>query len=225
MFTLGPALVAGAPTDPSFASVTLLLKGDGANGATTFTDSSSFVRSISRNGTTTITTAQSKFGGSSINFPGSASNLDCGSGISFTGAFTIEFWLRYTDETTIGQVLLSSSSASPYFYLSKGTNGTNSRIEARVNATSLTSAPYDLSVNTWYFVQFTRTAGGALSLYVGGALKDSSSNATSIPSGRQIYVGYDALIGNALVGQIDDLRITDGIVRSSAVPTEAFPSA
>ena len=217
------SLTAPSADDPYWSNVLLLLKGEGANGATTFTDSSSFARSISRNGTTAITTAQAKFGAASINLPGS-SNLSCGTGIGFSGAFTIEAWVRYTNESLIGQVIFSSQGTSPYFYISKGTNSTNSRIEARVNATVLSGAPYDLVANTWYFVQFTRSAGGALSLYVNGVLKDSGSNSSSIPTGRAILVGGDSVAGNAFVGQIDELRITDGVVRPTTVPTDEFPT-
>lgn len=56
------------PTDPDFASVALLLHMDGANGSASFTDSSGNAHAVTANGGAQISTAQSKFGGSSADF-------------------------------------------------------------------------------------------------------------------------------------------------------------
>ena len=67
MFTVGPAFYGGS-ADPYAANVISLLHFDGVNGSTTFTDQVPS-RSWGRSGTSTISTAQSKFGGSSLNVP------------------------------------------------------------------------------------------------------------------------------------------------------------
>jgi len=75
----------------------LLLHFDGANGSTTFTDSSSNALTVTANGNAVIRTAQSKFGGASGYFDGS-------SRVSFdpeifhfgTADFTIEMWINAT---------------------------------------------------------------------------------------------------------------------------------
>ena len=61
---------AAGPPDPDFANVSLLLHGDGTNGSTTIVDSSSSSKTVTAVGDAQISTAQSKFGGSSIYFDG-----------------------------------------------------------------------------------------------------------------------------------------------------------
>lgn len=87
----------GAIADPFASAVTLLLRGDGSNGSTTFTDSSSFARSVTRNGNTVISTAQSKYGGSSIYFDGDNDWLQISYNVhTYTQNITIECWLYPT---------------------------------------------------------------------------------------------------------------------------------
>jgi hypothetical protein len=63
------------PTDPYFSNVSLLLHGDGANGSTTIVDSSPSPKTVTAVGNAQISTAQSKFGGSSLAFDGSGDYL------------------------------------------------------------------------------------------------------------------------------------------------------
>jgi len=96
MFPLALLNAASPPSPPVDPSLTLaLLHFDGANNSTVFTDSSPFNQTVAVvTGTPKISTAMSKFGGSSLYLDGSSSikipnnaNLNLG-----TGAFTIEFW-------------------------------------------------------------------------------------------------------------------------------------
>lgn len=66
MFTWGPYR-SGPPGDPLRSSRLLVLHFDGANGSTTFTDSSTHAYSVNREETVfAISTTQSKFGGASL---------------------------------------------------------------------------------------------------------------------------------------------------------------
>ncbi|NDC26016.1 MAG: hypothetical protein EBZ49_18055, partial [Proteobacteria bacterium] len=88
--------------DPYISNVVLLLHMDGANGATTFTDSSTTPKSISRVGDAQISTAQSKFGGASLKLDGSSGYLTIPADTSLDmGAndFTIEFWAYGQDQS------------------------------------------------------------------------------------------------------------------------------
>ena len=96
MFPLALLNASSPPSPPVDPAVTLaLLHFDGANNSTVFTDSSPFNQNVSVvTGTPKISTAMSKFGGSSLYLDGSSSikipdnaNLNLG-----TGVFTIEFW-------------------------------------------------------------------------------------------------------------------------------------
>lgn len=83
------------PSDRFFSSVMLLLHMDGSNGSTTFTDSSSSPKTVTRTGSTQISTAESKFGGASARLT-SGNYLTCATTWSLGGVgnqYTIEFWI------------------------------------------------------------------------------------------------------------------------------------
>ena len=83
--------------DPFANNVVLFLKGNGANGSTNIIDSSPNPKTISVFGDTQISTAQSKYGGSSIVFDGVGDYLEVTPLTAFnfgTGDFTIESWIR-----------------------------------------------------------------------------------------------------------------------------------
>ena len=84
-------------SDIYYPNVALLLHGDGSNGGQTFIDDSLYARTPAVLGNVNTSTAQSKWGGSSIKFDGS------GAGIKFpyspnlnygTGPFTVECWIN-----------------------------------------------------------------------------------------------------------------------------------
>ena len=84
--------------DVYYPKVKLHLPFDGSNGATSTTDSSNVNASITFQGSATIATAQSKFGGSSLhatnaNPDGIAAQI-VGTGLNLTADFTIEWWVR-----------------------------------------------------------------------------------------------------------------------------------
>jgi len=93
----------GGTTDPYAANVVLFLKGDGTNGSTSIVDSSPSPKTISVFGNAQISTAQSKYGGSSLYFEGNGNNFGVGADILTTPAssdfnfttriYTIETWV------------------------------------------------------------------------------------------------------------------------------------
>jgi hypothetical protein len=93
-----------AATDPNFADVSLLLHGDGTNGSTTITDNSPSPKTVTAFNSAAISTDQSRFGGSSLFFPGgsitgTSHRLESASNANFqfgSGDFTIELWLNAT---------------------------------------------------------------------------------------------------------------------------------
>ena len=97
--------------DVHFPKVKWLSAFDGSNGATTTTDSSNSNLSLTIQGSTVISTAQSKFGGSSLYVTNSSSEgvyaSAAGSTINLTGDFTVEYWFRRV------QVCLLYTSPSP----------------------------------------------------------------------------------------------------------------
>lgn len=103
-FIMNPYAHGGSADDGiSFANVRLLLHGDGADGATSITDSSSYARTMTRVGTSEIDTAQSVFGGSSLYIPASTSGWTCVSDANLdmrTGAFQLDWRHRLAANLT-----------------------------------------------------------------------------------------------------------------------------
>ena len=84
-----------ASNDPFFENVSLLLFGNGTNGSTIINDNSQSPKTILSVGNSQISTAQSKFYGSSILFDGTGDWLTVSPTTDLVfdaGAFTVEFW-------------------------------------------------------------------------------------------------------------------------------------
>jgi hypothetical protein len=214
-------------TDPNFASVSLLLYGNGINGSTTITDNSPSPKTVTAVGNAQISTAQSKFGGASIAFDGTGSPLDhlsipAGTVDLQFGAqdFTIECWVYRLDTNTgtiaIGQADLASASGSSWLlYVS---SSLASDIYSGSTTYGVTSP--NPSINTWAHVALTRS-GGTLRSFLDGAIvgTNTSLGATSVNNGSTAYPNTIGGLANGLRGlngYIDDLRITKGVARYTA---------
>ena len=102
--------------EENFGSVELLLPFDGSNGATSTSDSSDRGNSITFNGDAQISTAQSKFGGSSLALDGAGDYLDVGDTYWNTALnntdFTIEFWVRFDSVTGLQRLIVNNSGSN-----------------------------------------------------------------------------------------------------------------
>jgi hypothetical protein len=214
------------PVDPQFGSVSLLLHGDGANGSTTIIDSSPSPKTITRVGDTQISTAQSKFGGSSILFDGTGdylttpitSNLQFG-----TGDFTIEGWFYVTSDNT--RSLFSLNTFSNGILLRRRTAGFGTDT-FYINGTAYTLGSALPPLNTWQHVALTR-ASGVVNVFFNGVTNLTVTNTASISPTGSLFVGTAGhALGETYFGYIDDFRITKGIARYTAnftPPTAPFP--
>jgi hypothetical protein len=177
-----------------------------------------------------LSTAVSKFGGSSMYFDGSGdclfepSNINYGYG---TGDFTIEFWLylNATTTQTIVSNLTASSGASvaPHIYYANA-----SGIRYYVNSSDRITGSA-LSTSTWYHIAVSRS-GSSTKMFINGTqtgstYTDTNNYGTANPLGVADYAVPPTGGGN-LNGYIDDLRITKGVARYTSnftPPTSAFP--
>ena len=99
----------------SDANTALLIHSDTTNGSTTFTDSSSHGLTITTVGSMTHSTAQAKFGASSLAFTGS-SGLLIASVMAFGGGtnYTFEYWIHYASgNTSAARVMGNNPSGNP----------------------------------------------------------------------------------------------------------------
>jgi hypothetical protein len=210
-------------TDPNFASVSLLLHMNGSNGSTTFTDSSSNALTVTANGSTQISTAQSKFGGASAYFDGTLDRLDTGTGLGplqmGTGDFTVEAFIRPESSVTgyKGLIGVTSNYANTLYIYNGQLLWYNSGTAAGT-----------IAVDTWYHVAASRE-GTNLRVFIDGTLVDTSTNSDDITSGARLTVGDSGFRANEnFQGWIDELRITKGVARYIAnftAPTAPFPDA
>jgi hypothetical protein len=194
-------------------AIQLLLHFDGANNATTFTDSSPNAYSVTRGGSATISTAQSKFGGSSGLFAG---NNDCvtvpaRNGFAYgTGDFTIEAWIYRT--STSGEAIVFAQTESGANYVLFGVNGDGEVFF--IGDDSFTYGPSSnlVATNTWHHIAVVR-ASGYVTVYcdgVGGTATENTTNfsdTTRVPTvGRYTHSSQDAFVGH-----IDELRVVKGV--------------
>jgi len=235
--------------DVNFPYVKWLSPFDGSNGATTTTDSSNSNISLTLQGSTQISTAQSKFGGSSMYVPNSATqgvyaNV-AGSIVNLTGDFTLEWWVyrvqvSMADNMTIGPIYglpltnniggygmtigyYGSGSSTSQGLLYASSNGSSWNIASAVQLGSGSLG----TVGQWVHMAMVRS-GTTWSYYVDGTRTytgtlGSATLATS--TGTYMYLGRAWSTASSMEAYYDDFRITVGVARYSGasftVPTTA----
>lgn len=190
------------------ATPVLLFHFDGSNGSTTFTDSSPSGHVPTTGGSPVISTAQSKFGGSSLSLNGSSHLLlDGSSDFAFgTGDFTVDFWLRMN---------ALPASYAHFFDCRTAGGDTAWRIEinssGQLQPTGL-NASINLSINTWYHVAVVRYSG-TCTLYIDGVSRASAANSSNYinqASRPSIGTQGDGVGSGRPNCYIDEMRVLKG---------------
>jgi len=229
-----------APVDEEFDKVSLLLHGDGTNGSTTIVDSSSSPKAVTAVGDAQISTAQSKFGGSSLAFDGTGDYLTSAANSAFdlgSGDYTIELWVRLISASNYGGIVgkgqigvVNSTAYSLEF------DNTSNAISLWIgNNTPPSFGSYVVTGTTnirtsavWTHLAVSRS-GNNTRLFVNGTQEGSTyTTAYTIAAGNPLWIGggFYAPTTNNINGYIDDLRITKGVARYTAnftPPTAPFP--
>jgi hypothetical protein len=182
-------------------------------------------------GNAQISTAQSKFGGSSMLFDGTADALagyNNQSLILGSSNFTWECWV-YLNSISGTQAILSQRGAQQNELFLGVDTASGGQIFAYANGVGSPGRMCSVSMPTgqWVYIALVRV-GTTVTLYkdgVGGTTATSSQNFIS----QNVFVGADTSAGSGtLNGYIDDLRITNGIARYTSnftPPTAAFPTS
>ena len=225
--------------DANFSKVKLLLPFDGSNGATSTSDSSNVNASITFQGSATIATAQSKFGGSSLyvtnaNPDGIAAQI-VGASLNLTADFTIEWWIKRVQASVVDNMIFgvmygASSSTSPnnamglscgYYYSS--TSSSKIGLYAASGSGSWDISAGNLicdlpTVGAWEHHALVRS-GSDWSYYVDGSrtynasLGSSTLYSQSTPS--YITLGKSWATVASPEAYYDDFRVTQGLARYS----------
>lgn len=226
----------GPAGDPKWANVALYLPFDGSNGSTTFPDVSSYARSMSVLGAVTISTGDSKFGGSSGLFPanGGLFALDSPS-LELGGAdFCIECHIK-KNNNTVGAILDKRGSGgtgvAPLIIVSQVSGAVSvfaSSDGATYGMVISTAASAILAGDPWKHLAVERV-GNNFDIYVEGT---SAANGTL--SGSLNDIANDWMIGirspdgaQALDAYVDCMRWTLGDYRyggSFTPPAAAYPT-
>ena len=197
-------------------NVSLLLNGNGSNGSTTITDSSTYNHSITVNGNAQISTAQSKFGGSSIVFDGSGDYVRAANSSEFafgTGDFTIEAWLRGTFGSFFDTRTSLFGAGFGYAVNPTGRIG----IYDGQGASNLYTGSTAYTWSDWHHVAFSRS-GTTLRVFVDGSLDGTVTTSRNLTEqGGIVGANINQVLGssgaNVFNGYIDDLRVTKGVAR------------
>jgi len=213
---LGARTAIAVAVDEFFNRVTLLLPGNGTNGAqnNTFLDSSTNNFTITRNGNTTQGTFSpfSQTGWSNF-FDGSGDYLVTASSAALgfgTGDFTIEGWFYFTGTISTYQRPWGFSDANDNIEI----NGSVLRVGGTNQGTLITGST-TIVANRWYHIALTR-ASGVYRLWLDGTQEGSSATNSWNSSSRQMGIAAYPTGVDPITGYVSNLRVLKGTSLYSA---------
>ena len=184
-------------------------------------------------GNAQVSTAVSKFGGSSVAFDGTGDYLTSNALSDLyafgTGDFTIEMWFNLSSFASL-QILYDSRPTStdglyPLIYVASGGGSVIWQISAVARITGTAT----LSTGVWYHVAVSRSSGST-KMFLNGTQIGSTyadTNAYLNSGTTRPFIGGSSYTAGTLTvnGYIDDFRITKGVARYTTnftPPTQAF---
>lgn len=227
-------VVGGAsPVDPYWASVVLLLKAEGANGGTTWTDSSSKARTPQANSNVATTTAQAKYGTSSAHTTATPPQLHYASSTDFatSGDFTLDFWLR-----------LESLPGAPFFLLARSAGSYCQIYNSAGTATfsesgflpSGTAFSTGFTLGAWHHFALVCDHSGTNKIYlfkdgvvVGTPAATIAGSGSAFQFGILNIPGRTDLAGPPVDCYLDEIRYTTAVRWTSTFtpPAESVPTS
>lgn len=219
--------VVAESVDPYWSSTasvgaSVLMHMDGTNGSTAFTDETG--KTVTVSGDAQISTAQSKFGGSSAIFDATGDGLSVPHSVDLnlvSGDFTVEVWIYPT--TSGGGHFVSKDGRGGISYPQYGLYRTSAgAIQALLGSGTGTSSLQTISsaagaaaINTWSHVVLSRQ-DSKIRLFVNGTMTEVNQTATMIDAGLALNIGFETGQPDRFVGYIDELRIIRGAVYTAA---------
>lgn len=212
----------GSTVALTFTGITnVLLHLDGTNGATTTTDAKGHAVTIAGSGT--ISTTQSKFGGSSYS-PGTTGNLSVANSPAMPtpGDFTIEMFVYlnsmpssafFANRNTAGSVTTSFAIVSSFLQVGMDDG----------SAPLAVTASSWLTTGAWTHIAVSKQ-GTTLRLFVGGALASTITTSASWGNtANPLVIGSNGLGGNAVPGFVDEVRYSNMARYTAAFTPPAAP--
>jgi len=209
----GVTIVGGMPpTDPYFMYNTLLLPGNGTNGAqnNTFTDGSTNSLAITRNGTT-IQGTFSPYGGNWSNyFDGSGDYLTTPSSLAMAlgSTFTVECWIYVLAWNVSSPTILDVRDSNIVGAIYLENNGT---ARMQTTGTGTIASQTGITLNTWIHVAFVSDATSSR-VYVNGSNTGATNQGQALfPTTAKVgFIGADFSGGFGFNGYISNMRVVKG---------------
>lgn len=227
-FTPYKILTTAPSGDPWYNYTALLLKMNGTNGSTTFTDESYTPKTMTVFGNSNISTAQLKYGTASGYFDGTGDYLRTPYSSGFdpgaTGDYTAECWIYPTNVTSLRAIFgpYCNPSATQGWIMYQGANGELALTTRDIAGTSggVVSASGVLVINQWQHIAWTKT-GKVHKLWHNGIKVAEATDTLDLyvnPSYGFIIGRWDdsGTTGRDFVGYMDDIRLTKGAARYTA---------
>ena len=211
------------PTDPNFKQVSLLLHGDGTNGAqnNTFLDSSTNNFTVTRNGNTTQgtnTPFSQPAGYWSNSFNGTTSYLNNtgNNALDFgTSDFTVEYW-AYSNSFSNSPTIIDGRNQASYGNGYADYFTTTGVFHLYLNNSDVYASSQSISTNTWFHIAVVRISG-QISVYINGTKSGSSFTLSGSLGAPDFRIGRNNSSGY-WNGFVSNIRI----VKGTAVYTANF---
>lgn len=221
-------------SDADYASVSILLLGDGTNGSTTFTDSGPIGHTVTAVGNAQVSTSSPKFGSGSILLDGTGDYLTVPGHVStaFPGVFTWDFWFKHSSASARGCVIGHANNprgATNYQVEFNPESNNNFRIYVDSGSDYLTDfTDSSLSDGNWHHMAITRDSINDLRIYYDGvhkALQNFSGTFGNATDG--FWIGDYIIIPTFAdyAGNIDCFRMTKGVARWTGTSSFSPPTS
>jgi hypothetical protein len=203
--------------DEYYSSCSLLMHFSGSNGSTTFIDNSPSPKTATSNNGASISTVQSKFGGTSGLFDGGDDYVTVPDNSEFdfgAGDFTIEYWEYRTSNAVFKPVMSRNSSGQPPWMIGWTEAGNINFFAGNGSSWSIASAVSMgvIIINSWTHYAVTRQ-GNTFRTFQNGTQISTFTSTATIPNGAApLEIGRYAAT-YYYPGYLDELRLTKGVAR------------
>ena len=221
-YTNGTAESIAVPTEPPTATTNVALLLNFTNAGIYDATSKNDLETV---GDAKISTAQSKWGGSSMAFDGTGDWLlipDQPIQRIGTGNFTIEGWVYRNSSGTYG--LIGKGTGTTGWLVSL--NSSN-QVVFTYGSSTITSTG-TVSATTWTHIAVVRegTSTNQTKIYINGTNDGTGTVSTDFNQTNSMYVGADRTGGSAANAYMQDVRVTNYARYTSnfTAPTAAFPT-
>jgi len=188
---------------------TLLMHCDGADGGTTFVDSSKTGTTFGVGGTAQTDIDQKVFGTASLQLPTGVSYVITNLNVvpPGTGDYTYDFWVRFTTVDVTAQ-LGDNDQGYANLYIQWAQNHVALYLWFSGTNMSLPNGSWLPVINTWYHLAFMRRSG-IVYTYINGVLSGSSAASGSTTAAKYSCGYHNSSQGYSLIGNMDEVRVSD----------------